>query len=99
MTWKSQQIYQLAILEQAESALNSNNIKGLYPHRACDGAGYHEHHTDVGQYVAINAVAPLAIEWRGEAGNVRLSGSQDECGSGTKSTKNFFSGQSALPHT
>lgn len=99
MTWNNQKIYQLAIMEQAESALNSHNIKGLYSDRACDGAGHHEHHSDVGQYVALNAVAALAIEWRGEAGNVRLSGSQDECCGGTQSATDFFSGQSALPDT
>ncbi len=99
MTWNNQNIYQLAILEQAESAPNSHSIKGFYPDRACDGAGHHEHHIDVGQYLAINAVAALAIEWRGEAGDVRLSCSQDECCRGTKSAENFFSGQSALPDT
>ncbi len=97
MTWNNQEIYQRAILEQAESALNSNNIKGLYADRASDGAGHHEHHLDVGQYVAINAVAALAIEWRGEASDVRFDCSQDECCGGTQSAQDFFSGQSALP--
>ena len=99
MTWNNQKIYQVERLEQAESAPNSHSIKGLHPDRACDGAGHHEHHIDVGQYVAINAVAELAIEWRGQADDVRLSGGQDECCGGTKSAENFFSGQSALPDT
>ncbi len=99
MTRYDQNIYQVAIREQAESVLHSNSIKGLYPDGTCDGAGNHEYHSAVRQYVAINTVAALAIEWSGEASDVRLSGSQDECCGGTQSAQDFLSGQSALPDT